>query len=104
MNEEKLKKLLSTAKAPKEPANQWGNILNEIEEPKSTSFIIKQPLFSKTIVGAVMVCSLALVTIVSLHNEGASQRLVKTQEVESFLLADSYFSETEGEYSWVESL
>ena len=100
MNDNEIKKILEKDKViPKPPKNEWSNILNKIDERKQ-SFLGN--LFSFQALSATL-GALVLVTIsLSYLNNNSSLTLNEKNAIE-FLMEDSYLSQNQDSYSWVDS-
>lgn len=95
--------LKNNTKAPAPPHDEWSRILAKIEEKKGLkstfkNFKAKQLMLGFTGLAICIVVGLNTMTPgYILNNKNANLK-----EIDNFLIADSYFNETDTQYSWIE--
>ena len=99
MNDENLKKFLhENSNVPRPPVGEWSKILMKIESKEKTSFFSLKKM-------SLSVASLAVFVIIAsstFKSQQLDHRMAKLDEINTYLVADSYFDEYENEYSWVD--
>ena len=103
MNDKELKKFLrENSKVPRHPTNEWSQILIKIDSSKGESSLMNKNWPRKLGLGISSFAALMIVVLSISHQ--IDKRLSRLKQVDNFLTADSYFSESESQYSWIEDL
>ena len=97
MDDKKLRDLLSeNRKVPLAPGDEWSSILNKIEDEKNTKGFFGLTKWKTAMVGLTLASF--MVFFMWQQDTYEQQQLV----MEEYLLENSYFSESEELYSWVD--
>jgi hypothetical protein len=101
MNDEKLKSFLKeNSRVPESPAGEWSKILMKIESGKQSGLFNMK----KISLGFASFAVLSLVVLNTIKPHQTDHSTAKLKEINTYLVADSYFSENETEYSWIGEL
>ncbi len=102
MKDNELKDFLNkNSSVPRAPETQWTQIQKKIEPAKTLGVMDYFTSLKGLSLGASGV-AIALVVIFSNYNQQLpSQELARLKKVDTFLASDSYFSDSDPQYSWV---
>ncbi len=105
MDDRELKNLLkNNSKVPCRQSDEWSKILTKIESDQSLSLFRGWEGFKKASIAFTTFAMLSVIIFHTIKPLRPKQEIAKLDEIDTFLTAYSYFSESEGEYSWVEGL
>jgi len=103
MDDKNLKNFLNkNSKIPERPAGEWSNILMKIESQSSSQGVLSNVFgIRKIIIGLTGFAALVIITLNIDKPYQVQHTEASLKDLDTFLVADSYFHESESDYSWV---